>query len=66
MMMQGSNGMLDQDHEGAPAHTRAIDIPRRDPQRLTEQGRRMLAGRKDAIHIRDLQSGISDRVGHRL
>jgi len=58
--------MLDQDHEGAPAHTRAIDIPRRNPQRLTEQGWRMLAGRKNAIYVRDLESGISNRVGNRL
>src|SRR5215467_760702 len=66
MMLQGGDSMLDQDHEGAPAHTRAIHITRRDPQRLTEQSRRMLASRKDTIHIRDLESSISDRVGNRL
>src|SRR5262249_37528769 len=62
--MQGGHRVADHDDERAAADGGAVDVARRDAERLADGGRRVLTRREDAVDVRDLQSSVADRVGH--
>src|SRR5262249_14118200 len=50
------------DDEGAATDARAIDVARRDAERLADGGRRVLAGGEDAIDVADLEPRVPHGV----
>jgi hypothetical protein len=65
-MVQRRHRVFHQQHEGATADARAIDVAWPDAKRLTEQRRRMRAGSKDAVYVADLETGIGHCVRNRF
>src|SRR5438477_3388610 len=62
-MVQRSRRVLHHDDEGAAAHAGAVDVAWRDPERLADERRRVLAGGEDAVDVARLQTGVAHGVG---
>src|SRR5262249_4620641 len=51
---------------GAAAHGGPVDVARRDAERLADGGGGVLAGGEDAVHVGDLEPGVTHGIGDGL
>src|SRR2546429_662405 len=63
-VVQRGHRVADHDDERAAADGGAIDVARRDPERLADGGGRVLTRSKDAVDVRNFQSSITDSICH--
>ncbi len=57
--------VLHHDDERAPADAGAVDIAGGDPERLAQQGRRVLTSREDPVDVAHLEAGVAHGIGDR-
>src|SRR5204863_394790 len=65
-VVQRGHRVADHDDERAAADGGAIDVARRDSERLADGGGRVLTRSKDAVDVRNFQSSITDSICHCL